>query len=62
MKIKFKLNVVNTLIFTLLTSFLSCNHEIGSKGWCKQMINKPGGDWTPKESLVYARKCTWLKP
>ena len=35
----------------------ACAPEVGSERWCKQMSDKPRGDWTANEALDYARHC-----
>jgi len=31
--------------------------DVGSKGWCKQMKEKPKGDWTANEVADYSKHC-----
>ena len=45
--------------FLLLTGFLlltSCA-KVGSPAWCKNMEEKPKGDWTVNEAGDYTRYC-----
>ena len=45
----------------LLASLLSaCAPEVGSEAWCKQMKEKPSGDWTANEAKDYAKHCVCL--
>jgi hypothetical protein len=31
--------------------------EVGSERWCKNMAEKPKGDWTANEAADYAKHC-----
>lgn len=48
-------------IFAILTTCAlmtaGCSPEVGSQEWCKQMDQKPKGDWTAKEAAAYAKHC-----
>lgn len=35
----------------------SCSPKVGSEKWCKQMDEKPKGDWTANEASDYAKHC-----
>ncbi|CAD6366423.1 MULTISPECIES: DUF3012 domain-containing protein [Shewanella] len=37
----------------------ACAPEVGSDAWCKQMKNKPSGDWTANEAADYAKHCVF---
>ncbi|HKI62748.1 MAG TPA: DUF3012 domain-containing protein [Mariprofundaceae bacterium] len=41
--------------FTLMAT--ACSPEVGSEGWCKQMKEKPKGDWTASETADFAKYC-----
>ena len=43
----------------LVTIFVAsgCAPEVGSEKWCKQMSEKPKGDWTGNEATEYAKNC-----
>ncbi|WP_028772777.1 DUF3012 domain-containing protein [Shewanella waksmanii] len=44
----------------LLTLSLSgCAPEVGSEKWCKQMDDKPKGDWTANEAADYTKHCVF---
>lgn len=44
----------------LLAMFVSaCAPEVGSEKWCKQMSDKPKGDWTATEAKDYAKHCVF---
>ncbi|WP_298776427.1 DUF3012 domain-containing protein [uncultured Shewanella sp.] len=48
------------IVFTaVLLSFVlvACTPKVGSEDWCKQMSNKPSGDWTVNEAADYAKYC-----
>jgi hypothetical protein len=35
----------------------ACAPAVGSERWCKQMKDKPRGDWTANEALDFAKSC-----
>ena len=35
----------------------ACAPEVGSERWCRNMAEKPKGDWTANEALAYAEHC-----
>ena len=37
----------------------ACTPKVGSEDWCKQMNNKPSGDWTVNEAADYAKYCVF---
>jgi hypothetical protein len=44
----------------LLALLLSgCAPEVGSERWCRQMDDKPAGDWTANEAVDYAKHCAF---
>ncbi len=47
------------LSLVLLTVFLAtaCAPEVGSEDWCKQLKEKPKGDWTATEAKDYTKHC-----
>ncbi|MBU3023968.1 DUF3012 domain-containing protein [Aestuariibacter sp. A3R04] len=34
-----------------------CAPEVGSKGWCEDMKEKPKGDWTANEATDFTKHC-----
>ncbi|MET1256481.1 DUF3012 domain-containing protein [Aliikangiella maris] len=44
------------VVFTLLT-VSACAPEVGSEKWCKNMKEKPKGDWTVNEATDFAKHC-----
>ena len=46
-------------LFFLLSLFgiAACAPEVGSERWCKNLEEKPKGDWTANEALDYAEHC-----
>jgi protein involved in sex pheromone biosynthesis len=39
-------------------AFLSgCSPEVGSDKWCKQLQEKPKGDWTANEAADFTKHC-----
>jgi hypothetical protein len=41
----------------LLTQLIGCAPEVGSDKWCKNIKEKPKGDWTATETKDYAKHC-----
>ena len=49
---------VSLLITACLVVMLSgCGPEVGSEEWCKDMIEKPKGEWTASEATDFAKHC-----
>ncbi|GIU17445.1 DUF3012 domain-containing protein [Shewanella colwelliana] len=48
-----------TLALTLVTSLSGCAPEVGSEKWCKQMEDKPKGDWSANEAADYTKHCVF---
>ncbi|CAG19691.1 MULTISPECIES: DUF3012 domain-containing protein [Photobacterium] len=48
-----KFLVLMTAVFVLS----ACAPEVGSEDWCKEMKDKPKGDWTANEATEYAKSC-----
>ncbi|ARD20928.1 MULTISPECIES: DUF3012 domain-containing protein [Shewanella] len=51
-----------TIIFAaaaLVLGLSACSPEVGSEAWCKQMKDKPSGDWTANEAADYAKHCVF---
>jgi hypothetical protein len=42
---------------TAALGVVACAPEIGSEAWCRNMDEKPKGDWTANEAADYARSC-----
>ena len=40
-----------------LFSLVACSPEVGSEAWCKQLKEKPKGDWSSNEAGDYAKHC-----
>lgn len=38
-----------------------CAPEVGSEKWCKQLDEKPKGEWTANEAGDYAKHCIFRK-
>lgn len=50
----------NTLIALLGACLLvGCGAEVGSEKWCKQLKEKPKGEWTVNEGKDYAKHCVF---
>ena len=43
-----------------LVVMCACSPEVGSQRWCKQMKEKPKGEWTANETVEYGRSCIIL--
>lgn len=57
---QFRTRVTLILGALLALSVLSaCAPEVGSDAWCKQMEDKPKGDWTVNEASDYAKHCVF---
>jgi hypothetical protein len=48
--------VTITLSLLLVLTLSSCA-KVGSERWCKNMEEKPKGDWTANEAADYAKHC-----
>ena len=46
----------NLLVALALVGIAGCA-EVGSERWCKNMAEKPKGDWTANEATDYAKHC-----
>ena len=53
------LDKVTRSCFIVLVCILmmGCSPEVGSEKWCKQMDEKPKGDWTANMAADYAKHC-----
>ena len=48
------------LVLSMLIAMLgACSAEVGSERWCKQMKEKPKGDWTANEAADFAKHCVF---
>jgi hypothetical protein len=45
------------LIGTILVFAAACAPEVGSESWCKNLAEKPKGDWSANEAVDYAKYC-----
>ncbi|MDF0534193.1 DUF3012 domain-containing protein [Shewanella yunxiaonensis] len=50
---------VVTLSLVLVGFLGACSPEVGSEAWCKQMKEKPSGDWSANEAKDYAKHCVF---
>ncbi len=41
----------------LFTMLGACSPEVGSEAWCKDMEEKPKGEWASNEAADYAKHC-----
>ena len=44
---------------TIMLLLLSACAEVGSERWCKNMEDKPKGEWTANEASEYASNCVF---
>jgi hypothetical protein len=47
------------VLFSLALLGGGCAPEVGSEAWCKQMNEKPKGDWSANEAADYAKHCVF---
>ncbi|QQX80716.1 DUF3012 domain-containing protein [Shewanella sp. KX20019] len=47
------------LALALAVGVTACSPEVGSEAWCKQMSDKPSGDWSTNEATDYAKHCVF---
>jgi len=47
------------LVLAFTAGLSACAPEVGSEAWCKQMKDKPSGDWTANEAADYAKHCVF---
>ncbi|AAN53596.2 hypothetical protein DIKCMJMK_00656 [Shewanella oneidensis] len=57
-KPKVKLGAM-ALALAFTAGLTACAPEVGSDAWCKQMKEKPSGDWTANEAADYAKHCVF---
>jgi len=50
---------MNKLIILITACWLlvACSPEVGSDKWCKNLKEKPKGEWTANEAKDYAKHC-----
>ena len=41
----------------LLTQLTACSADVGSDKWCKNLKEKPKGEWTANEVRDFAKHC-----
>lgn len=51
------LNTRLVAIAVVIAALSGCSHKVGSEAWCKDMKDKPQGDWTMNETADYAKFC-----
>ena len=52
-----KLLSAGTALALALVMLTGCAPEVGSERWCKEMKEKPKGDWTANEAADFAKHC-----
>ena len=53
----FNKSLLALILVFMLTGLSACAPEVGTEAWCKQMNEKPKGDWTANEAGDYAKHC-----
>lgn len=48
-----------TILFVTVIIIAACSPEVGSEQWCKDMKDKPKGDWTMTEAKDFAKHCVF---
>jgi hypothetical protein len=50
---------MNKIIVVVAACWLlsACSPEIGSEKWCKNLEEKPKGEWTANEAKDYTKNC-----
>jgi len=49
-------------LLLMVSLLVACSPKIGSERWCKNMAEKPKGDWSANEATDYARHCLFKSP
>jgi len=49
--------ITMSLAITFTVLLTACAPEVGSKKWCKQLKEKPKGDWSINEASDFAKHC-----
>jgi hypothetical protein len=44
-------------VFVLAILLTGCGAKVGSEEWCREMKEKPKGDWTATEAKDFAKHC-----
>lgn len=47
------------LLLACCALLTACAPEVGSKGWCEDMKEKPKGDWSANEASDFAKHCVF---
>ena len=45
------------VLITVCWLLIACSPEVGSDKWCKNLKEKPKGEWTANEAKDYAKHC-----
>ena len=54
---KLKSIVISLAALAALATLSACSPEVGSEEWCKDMKEKPKGDWSANEAADFAKHC-----
>ena len=41
----------------LLSQLIACSAKVGSEAWCKNLKEKPKGEWTANEIKDFVKHC-----
>lgn len=44
-------------VFAVMFVVAGCSPEVGSEAWCKELKEKPKGDWSANEATDFAKHC-----
>lgn len=46
-------------VFLTVFFLAGCSPEVSSESWCKDLKEKPKGDWTTNEAADFAKHCVF---
>ena len=49
--------IISLAALAALATLSACSPEVGSEEWCKDMKEKPKGDWSANEATDFAKHC-----
>ena len=49
--------IISLAALAALAMLSACSPEVGSEEWCKDMKEKPKGDWSANEATDFAKHC-----
>lgn len=45
------------VLITICWLLSGCAPKVGSEQWCKNLVEKPKGEWTANDAKDYAKHC-----